>query len=341
MSLILSIKTVADWASRTWVIVGLFCGLCSMQALATAKVPLTQQPETQQFIERMVKHHHFSQEYLVELFNHAQIQSSILTAIANPKEGKPWYLYRENFLTPEKVKRGRAFWQANQATLQKAEREYGVPANVIVAILGVETDYGRHQGKYRVIDALSTLAFAYPPRSPFFTKELEDYLLLTRENQIDPLSIHGSYAGAIGQPQFMPSTYRHYAVAYNGGRSKDLQHNTQDVIVSVANYLQKHGWQRGQLIAVPAQVTGEPKLTATPARLEPNHTISALKNLGIQPEGVRLSSHQKALFFGVTMAHGSEYWLGLQNFYAITRYNPRINYAMAVFQLSQMLEQPA
>src|SRR5699024_4420708 len=236
-----------------------------------------------------------------------------------------------------RIDRGLQFWQENQAALQRAEQTYGVPAEIIVAIIGVETIYGGNTGSYRVIDALSTLAFDYPPRAPFFRQQLKEYLLLTREEQVDPLSLKGSYAGAMGLPQFMPGSFRAYAVDFDGDGRIDIWQNPTDAIGSVANYFIEHGWQPGEQVAVRADVN-DPELAAQgiSAGLDPSSTVAELAKLGWMPR-TALQPQRKVTAFRLDAEHGDEYWLGLANFHAITRYNRSVMYAMAVYELADLL----
>src|SRR3990167_2577325 len=198
------------------------------------------------FIQYMHNKHHFDPTELTLVLNSAVYQPQIITSMEKPYEKKTWNSYKRIFLTPQRLEEGLKFWQNNAVSLNQAEKRYNVPASIIVAILGVETLYGKKQGDYRVLDSLTTLAFHYPKRSAFFTKELEEYLLLCREQGLSPTYYTGSYAGAIGQPQFMPSSYRYYAATLSGAAKKDLVHDTPAVIASVVNYLHKHGWQLNQ-----------------------------------------------------------------------------------------------
>ncbi len=192
-----------------------------------------------------------------KLLDQVAPREDIIAAISRPAESKPWYKYRPIFLTPERIRQGAEFMAANAETLTRAEAAYGIPPEIVTAIIGVETFYGRQAGGYRVIDALATLAFDYPPRSTYFLSELEQYLLLTREEEIDPLTIKGSYAGAMGKPQFMPSSYRNFAVDFDGDSKRDLWNNTEDAIGSVARYLGEHGWEPHQPVTSLASVEGD------------------------------------------------------------------------------------
>ena len=208
------------------------------------------------FINEMVEQHAFNSNELQTVFDQANLHQSILDAISRPAESKPWYEYRPIFVTTDRSKGGVRFWQAHAGTLEKASDVYGVPQEIMVAIIGVETRYGRHTGRYPVLDALSTLAFAYPPRSSFFRKELKEYLLMTREEGLQPGKQMGSYAGAMGMPQFIPSSFRHYAVDFDNDGKRDLWTSPADAIGSVGNYFKQHRWKSGQPIASPVKVHG-------------------------------------------------------------------------------------
>lgn len=290
--------------------------------------------EMRAFIAEMAQRHGFDRAQLEAWFRQARVRSDVVAAISRPAESKPWYQYRPIFLQPNRVEDGVAFWTENAKVLAKAERVYGVPPQIITAILGVETRYGRRQGTYRVMDALMTLAFNYPPRAAFFKGELEQYLLLTREEGMDPLAATGSYAGAMGEAQFMPSSYRNFAVDFDGDGKRDLWNNTADAVGSVANYFTKHGWERGGAVAVPAAVGGKDYQALAVKGLQPGTPIEEMKKRGVRP-GVALPDNTLAALVELEQNDGPEYWLGLQNFYVITRYNHSPLYAMAVYQLSE------
>lgn len=300
----------------------------------SAEGSLAERPEVQAFIREMAAKHDLDAHKLTGIFARARTQPEIIAAITRPAEAKPWHAYRKIFLTPQRIEGGVAFWQAHEPVLARAEQVYGVPAEIIVAILGVETFYGRITGKHRVLEALSTLAFDYPRRAAFFRKELEHYLLLTQEEGIDPLSLQGSYAGAMGLAQFMPSSYRAYAVDFNGDRRRDLWNNPQDAIGSVANYLSTHGWQRGEPIALPARVQGRGYQTLLSRELKPQQDLRRLIQQGVTPEAP-IDETNLAILLELEGPNSPEYWLGFANFYVITRYNHSPLYAMAVYQLSQ------
>jgi membrane-bound lytic murein transglycosylase B len=283
----------------------------------------------------MVRKHRFSREGLSALFARARSQPQIIALMDRPVEAKPWYVYRDIFLTPTRIQHGVTFWRTHQSTLARAEQVYGVPAEVLVAILGVETSYGARTGDHRVLEALATLAFDYPRRAAYFREELVHYLLLTREEGIDPLFLKGSYAGAMGLAQFMPSSYRAYAVDFDGDQRRDLWSNPRDALGSVAAYLHRHRWQRGAPIAVRARVSGDSRSIPVDTKLKkPSRSLAELRHRGVRPEGT-VSDQQKVLLIALEGADAQEYWLGCENFYAITRYNTSPLYAMAVYQLSQ------
>lgn len=290
----------------------------------------------EKFIDKMATEHQFDRTELNKLFQEVEIKEGILKAMSAPAEGMPWYKYRKIFLTDARIDGGVKFWQDNEQTLKTVQQQTGVPAEVIVAIIGVETSYGGNTGNYRVIDALSTLGFAYPKRSQFFLSELEHFLLLCREQQMDPLQPTGSYAGAMGLPQFMPSSYRTYAADFEGDHKQDIWNNPADVIASVANYFVKHHWQPGQAIAFPVNVSGTAYRSLLNRELKPDTTVTRLKSLKISPPAT-LADSVPVKLLEFEMENGAQHWIGLQNFYVITRYNHSPLYAMAVFQLSQAI----
>ena len=294
-----------------------------------------QRSDVQGFVDDVAVRHGFEREVLNRWLRQVEIRQDILDAIARPAEGKPWHEYRPIFVTDSRIKEGVAFWREHREVLARAEREYGVPAAIITAIIGVETRYGRYRGKYRVMDALATLGFDYPPRSTFFRSELEQFLLLSREEGFKPFAITGSYAGAMGTPQFISSSYRAYAVDFDGDGVRDLLNNTTDAIGSVANYLARHGWRRGGAIAHPvARVTTQTLPERPP--LKPDTTVSQWRRQGVEIDAAEDAGALAALI-ALDNRQGREYWLGMQNFYAITRYNHSPLYAMAVYQLGQAI----
>jgi len=271
------------------------------------------------------------------LLDQAERKQSILDAISRPAEKtKPWYDYRKIFLTDKRAREGVAFAQQNAETLAKVSDQTGVPASVITAIIGVETFYGRITGSYRVIDALATLAFDYPKRSPFFTRELQNFLVLAYESGKDPLALKGSYAGAMGYGQFMPSSYRAYAVDYDGDGVADIWTNADDAIASVANYFLRHGWEPGAPVIVPANYDGDSSEIFA-GGLKPEKTVGELAEEGFAPRSATDIS-LVATPLRLEGSEGYEYWLCLENFYVITRYNHSAMYALSVWQLSLEIE---
>lgn len=289
-----------------------------------------------EFIDAMSSRQSFDKAELQRLLDGAVIKQDILAKIAKPAEALPWYKYRKIFLTEERIDAGAQFWRDNRLALEKAERQYGVPPEIITAIIGVETFYGRHTGNYRVLDALSTLAFAYPPRSQFFQSELESFLLLCREQNLSPTLPLGSYAGAMGMPQFMPSSFRRYAVDFDGDNSADIWHDRADAIASVAHYFAQHHWQPGQPVAVPMTTSGEAYKSKLSASLKPDLRLAELESLNLKITAA-LALSEKIKILELNQEQGVELWATLENFYVITRYNHSPLYAMAVYQLSQSI----
>ncbi len=304
---------------------------------ACAQQNYAQREDVQQFIDEMVNKHGFDRDYLVKRFASAKRLDNVLESIAKPAEKElTWKQYRPIFVTKKRAEKGRAFIREHRQTLQRAEKEYGVPVEIIAAIIGVETYYGKHTGKYMIFDSLTTLGFDYPPRSKFFKSELKQFLLLSKEEHIDIDEMTGSYAGAMGMPQFISSSYRRYAVDFDGDGKRDLWHSIADVIGSVANYFAEHGWKAGASIAYPVNVK-DPSIVKDKNRLKPYASIAHLKKKGVEIYQ-DLDETQKATLLKFKGKKGDEYWIGLHNFYVITRYNHSALYAMAVFQLSQKLE---
>ncbi len=300
--------------------------------------PLSINANVKNFVRQMVTKHHFNEFELTKLLESAVIKESILKRIASPSEGLPWYKYRKIFLTEARIDGGVKFWRENAEALTSVSQQTGVPSEIIVAIIGVETGYGKNMGNHRVLDALATLAFAYPPRSAFFTSELENFLLLCREENMNPREPLGSYAGAMGYPQFMPSSFRALAKDFEHDGHRDIWHNPRDAIASVANYFAKNDWQRGQDIAVRANAIGTQYKSVLSKDLKPNSTLAQLGRVNVSTnENISANTNVKLLAF--EQLDGDELWLGLPNFYVITRYNHSPLYAMAAYQLSQEIKQ--
>ncbi len=296
-------------------------------------------PNAQQFIDRMVNKHGFDRQQLQEILSQAKRLDSVLRLMDNqapttsvkPPSGPngAWLRYRKKFITPDNVQNGVVFWNQYEDALNRAWQVYGVPPEIIVGIIGVETRWGRVMGKTRILDALATLSFNYPRRAEYFSGELETFLLMARDEQDDPLNLKGSFAGAMGYGQFMPSSYKQYAVDFSGDGHINLW-DPVDAIGSVANYFKAHGWVKGDQVAVMAngQAPGLPNGFKT------KYSISQLAAAGLTPQQP-LGNHQQASLLRLDVGTGYQYWYGLPNFYTITRYNHSTHYAMAVWQLGQ------
>jgi membrane-bound lytic murein transglycosylase B len=315
-------------------------GICGALGGAPAVFAADYQREkVADFVREMTQDYGFASEQLFDVLAQAERKQAILDAISRPAERvKPWKEYRPIFITDSRVAQGVDFWRENEPALARAEQEYGVPAEVIVAIIGVETFYGRNTGSYRVIDALSTLGFDYPPRQPFFRQQLKEFLLLAREEQVDPLALTGSYAGAMGLPQFMPSSFRAYAVDFDADGHIDIWKNPVDAIGSAANYFKQHGWAADEPVVARATVEGERHSEGLTEGLEPVKSAAQLRELGWNWQ-TETADDTAVTAFRLDGADGEEYWVGLPNFYVITRYNRSVMYAMAVHQLAEQLAQ--
>ena len=289
----------------------------------------------QNFIITMVEKHGFDGNDLSSILSKAESKEKILEAISRPAEKRlTWNEYRNIFIKDERVKAGAKFWLEHKQILENISQETGVTIEILVGIIGVETYFGRFTGGYRVIDALSTLAFDYPKRSAFFTKELEAYLLLTREESMDPFAATGSYAGAMGSPQFMPSSYRAYAIDSDGDDKRDIWTNWSDVIGSVANYFIEHGWQQGNQIIVPAKIAQLDSAPKIKGGLKATETVKVLKEKGIIFDTTMKDDHPSELLY-LEQENANNYWVAFHNFFVITRYNHSTMYALAVHQLGQ------
>ena len=296
-------------------------------------------PNAQQFIDKMVNKHGFDRQQLQEILSQAKRLDSVLRLMDNqapttsvkPPSGPngAWLRYRKKFITPDNVQNGVVFWNQYEDALNRAWQVYGVPPEIIVGIIGVETRWGRVMGKTRILDALATLSFNYPRRAEYFSGELETFLLMARDEQDDPLNLKGSFAGAMGYGQFMPSSYKQYAVDFSGDGHINLW-DPVDAIGSVANYFKAHGWVKGDQVAVMAngQAPGLPNGFKT------RYSISQLAAAGLTPQQP-LGNHQQASLLRLDVGTGYQYWYGLPNFYTITRYNHSTHYAMAVWQIGQ------
>jgi len=297
-------------------------------------------PEVEAFIRELVARHAFDEGELRTVFARARREDGVLTAARTQPAAlsRSWDEYRAIFVNERLVRTGLAFWREHRGQLERARRNYGVPEEIIIAILGVETSYGRNTGRWRVIDALATLAFDYPPRAPYFRGELENYLVFAREMEVDVFAVKGSYAGAIGIPQFMPTSYLRYAVDFDGDGVSDLSGNAADAIGSVGNFLKHHGWRRGEPVQRGARVNGDSHGAYADGDPLPRHTLEELTQAGIEPRGAPLPAGTRAVLLELrSPERPAEYRLGLQNFYVLTRYNRSVFYAMAVSDLAETL----
>jgi membrane-bound lytic murein transglycosylase B len=297
-----------------------------------------ERPEVRAFVAEMAERHGFLPHELNRLFSRVQRMAPVLQAIEPPSMERPrsWEEYRAMFVNERRIAAGLQFWKAHRKALERAQRKYGVPAPVILGIIGVETFYGRNTGRWRVVDALTTLAFDYPPRADFFRAELVNYLLLARDSGADVFAARGSYAGAMGIPQFMPGSIRRYGVDFDGDGTIDLQRSATDAIGSVANFLREHGWAPGGAVWRPVQLSGE-GYRALLGGVEAKFTLAELQQAGVQPTGPLAPDARAALIELETPGAASEYRLGLQNFYVLTRYNRSTFYAAAVSDLADAL----
>jgi membrane-bound lytic murein transglycosylase B len=294
--------------------------------------PYGERPEVQSFISELVQRHGFAQKELQTLFSKVQPVDGVMQLMV-PAERPPWEQYRAMFLNDARIEGGLAFWKANRRALGRAQRAYGVPAQYIVAIIGVETYYGKNMGRWRVIDALSTLAFDYPARAAFFKGELEQYLLLAREEGLDVFALRGSYAGAIGIPQFMPGSLRRYGVDFDGDGAIDLRRSPADAIGSVANFRKCHGWRAGEPLLYRARLSSDEGRKFVDGSVTPKVPLKELAAAGIELDPAPESPDA----LGVLVALGEEHRVGLNNFWVITRYNRSAFYATAVSDLAAAL----
>lgn len=314
---------------------------CSSTRLTAA--PMTgesasysQRPEASELIADLTAKG-FEADWVRQVLDSARQQQSILKAMSRPAEKRlTWGQYRKIFIQPSRIQQGVAFWRAHADTLKRAEERYGVPPEIVVAIIGVETRYGRNMGHYRVLDSLATLGFDYPKRGSFFRNQLEQYLLMTREEGIQPGTLKGSYAGAMGYGQFIPSSFRHYAVDFDGDGKRNIWSDPVDAIGSVAHYFNAHGWTRGAPVISNVVIQKQADPDWFNASLTPEVTLATWSKRGIHTRR-DLDPQQEATLMRLEMDDGDHFWFGLHNFYVITRYNHSRLYGMAVYELSQAI----
>jgi len=332
---------VSGFGKRTLSLLGAIT-LCALYAATAGAVTVEKYPRLGRLIDSMVETYGFERGSLERLFAGVSLQPAIVAAISRPHEASPWHVYRRGFLNDERIRLGTRFWREHRETLARAEQKYGVPAELIVAIIGVETRYGIHTGSRPVLESLLTLTLDYPRRADFFAKELEQFLLLTRELDIDPARVKGSYAGALGIPQFIASSYRRYAVDFDGDERRDLFNSETDAIGSVANFLSVHGWATGQPIVDAVRVPADRKALPTLRIGEPRLTLRQWLSYGIEIErdgavGATDAGDRAAALIALQGESGLLYRFGYENFFVITRYNRSHNYAMAVYELARMI----
>lgn len=313
----------------------LFLALFILFSGPTLATSYAEDPKADEFVQSLVKEG-FEAGEIRGWLQAAEKQQSILDAIARPAEAKPWYQYRPIFVNQSRIEGGVIYWDEYEETLKEVERKLGVDPRIIVAIVGVETRYGRHAGSYRVLDALATLGFDYPPRADFFRNELREFFLLSREEGIDMQDAMGSYAGAMGHGQFIPSSYRRYAVDFDEDGQRNLWHSPRDILGSVGNYLHEHGWQHEAPVAVRATVNGPAHEALLKLGHKPNIEAGELKRYGVTPE-TEIDPNIQVGLIALENADSSEYWVVFNNFYVITRYNRSQLYAMAVHQLANAI----
>jgi len=329
----MQLKTLA----RHWLCL---CALIVSVPTALAQQSYADHPAARAFAARMASDHGLSEVEILDTFARISQDERVIRLIMPPKRKgvRSWARYRGQFIEPTRINRGIEFWAENAAQLTRASQQFGVPAEIIVAIIGVETIYGRNTGNFTTASALATLAFDYPPRAELFSRELENLFLLAHEQGRDPLAYEGSYAGALGYPQFLPSSVRNYAVDFDGDGRIDLENSPSDAIGSVANYLAVHGWQAGGIVAVRAHVeTPDQVVDLIDAGIEPAFVEGDFLARKVLPLGAMPAGEKAALVDLITPEAATEYWLGFRNFYVITRYNRSSFYAMAVFELAEAL----
>lgn len=316
------------------------CLILSITLSLPAAASYAQHEEALRFVHEMEQAHGFNPAQLLEVLSRTNHDERVIRLVTPPTQAgtKSWQRYRARFVEPGRIEGGVEFWNAHASTVKAASAHYGVPGEIIIAIIGVETHYGSHTGNFKAASALATLAFDYPPRAALFRRELEQLFLLAREQQRDPLSYTGSYAGALGYAQFLPSSIRSYAVDFDGDGQVDLENSPADAIGSIANYLARHGWRRGEPIAVPVRLPDALDPTALiEAGIEPALTPEQITTSGITPQQGKLYADTATLVDLVTPDTPTEYWLGYRNFYVITRYNRSSFYAMSVFELAEAI----
>jgi membrane-bound lytic murein transglycosylase B len=317
----------------------LFLMTAAVSALAAFASTATAHPGAERFAERVAEQQGLDPAFVLEVLEGAQYEQAIIDAITRPAESKPWFEYRPIFVRDSRIADGVAFWRDHRALIERVAEAYGVAPEIILAIVGVETNYGTITGSYRVLDALVTLGFYYPKRGEFFARELAELFQLSREENLPLDQVRGSYAGAMGVGQFIPSSYRAYSVDFDESGSRDLWRSLPDALASVANYLAVHGWDPGLPVVLP--VTSTPEGLDRNFPIRPAHSLGELREMGVVFDGAGLPADTPATVIELEGENGAEHWIGLNNFYVITRYNRSPLYAMAVAQLAERIGQHA
>jgi membrane-bound lytic murein transglycosylase B len=320
-------------------VLSIVTGLCLSSTLSASVY--AQRSDVIKFIDEISTEHNIDKSQALNALSKVEKSDEIIKRMTTQYEALPWHKYQAMLVTDKKIQGGTKFWREYAEILKQAEKEFGVPAQLIVAIIGVESSYGDNSGKYPVLQALATLAFDYPPRADFFKNELKEYLLLITEQKLDPLALKGSYAGAMGMPQFIASSYRNFAVDFDNSGQIDLHNNIPQVIGSVANYFKVHGWKSGEPVIHKAKVKGNKyKNLQVAARNNPVPAIplQIVKEHGITPVLKIKDPKTPIALLEFNNGKETEYWLGLNNFYVITRYNNSSNYALAVHQLGDAIK---
>ena len=306
----------------------------------------TSQPAVKEFINHTAKKYGYPPKYITSLLERSHFNREVIIKMEHPYEALPWHEYVKKFVTPERVSGGMNYWSRSSKLISWEEKEHGIPGSIILAIVGIESKYGQNMGHFNVLNTLTTLAFRYPSRSKFFQSELGAFIAMTRAYHIPPLTVLGSYAGAMGQCQFMPSSYLHYAVDFQGKGRPDLFKDKADVIFSVGNYLRQNGWKIDEPVATPAHLSGieyrKILKDGSGYPVEPVMTLHQLARYGVTPAQGHLNAFNPGLTANLIKlrgTHGPEYWIAFHNFYVITTYNASDLYAMAVYQLSEKLQQ--
>ena len=294
-------------------------------------------PEIVAFVNDVAQRDQLPKKQVLALLRKGEPQPKIIEAMSRPAEKvTPWWEYHDRFLTDDRIGDGAQFYKDHRASVERIATARGIPPEYLIAIMGVETKYGKFVGRYRVLDALMTLAFDYPPRSDYFRGELEQFLLLVAEEHLDPLTVTGSYAGAMGVPQFMPTSYRKFALDGNGDNKRDLWNDWDDILASIANYFVEHGWESGGPVLAETRLDPEPKFQIDTRNLELNETVDSLNAQGVAVLGGQTGT-TPAVLISAEQQDGPAYRVGFKNFYVITRYNRSARYAMAVHDLADAI----